>query len=267
MATYVIGDVQGCFLSLQALLKKINFDVTKDRAIFLGDIINRGPNSLETLRFIHKNQHSMAMVLGNHEIFALALYLGAIRDNRPHTLLPLFEAPDAPELMAWLQQRPLIMQIGAHIFVHAGILPAVSVHEALIHADLIHQKIRGPDAKKFLHRFYEKRITNLKMCDSPKKMTRMALSYLTLMRMCESKNTMELSYTGGLAKAPKNLKPWFKLREPETYQIYFGHWAAIGFYQYKNYICLDSGCVWGNKLSAWHIEEKKLIQVDNVEPK
>ncbi len=266
MASYVIGDVQGCFLTLQALLKKINFDSTKDRAIFLGDVVNRGVNSLETLRFIYRNQNSMALVLGNHEIFALALYLGSIKDNRPHTLHALFAAEDAKELMAWLQERPLIMQKGENIFVHAGILPAVSVHEALVHADLIHQKIRGPSVKKFLAKFYEKRISNLKTCDSPKKMTRMALSYLTLMRMCETKNSMDLSYTGGLNKAPKNLKPWFKWREEEPYNIYFGHWAALGFFSYKNYKCLDSGCAWGNQLSAWNIEEQRLIQVNNVEP-
>ncbi len=265
MATYVIGDVQGCFLTLQELLKKIHFDHTKDRAIFLGDVINRGLNSLEVMRLIYKNPQSMSMVLGNHEIFALALYLGAIKDTRPHTLQALFAADDAPELMAWLRTRPLMMQINNNIFVHAGILPSVSVHEALSHAEHIHQKLKGANVKKFLLKYYEKRSNNFKACDSPKKMLRMALNYLTLMRMCENKNSLDLSYTGGLLKAPHHLKPWFMLRENEPYFIFFGHWAALGFFHHKNFMCLDSGCAWGNRLSAWHIEEQKLIQVDNSE--
>lgn len=267
MATYVIGDVQGCFLTLQALLKKINFDSSKDKLIFLGDIINRGSHSLEMLRFLFQHQDCMTTVLGNHEIFALALYLGAIKESRPHTLSALFLAPDGAELMEWLRHRPLIVQKEEHIFVHAGILPAVRMDDALLFAKLVEEKIRGPEAGQFLTKFYQKRAFNLKLCDSKKKLMRLTLSYLTLMRMCDTKFTLNLGYTGGLSKAPKDLKPWFKLRDNEPYKIYFGHWAALGFYVYKNYMCLDSGCVWGNQLSAWHMEEKRLIQVANAEPK
>lgn len=267
VATYVIGDVQGCFFTLEELLKRIKFDHSKDRAIFLGDVINRGANSLEVMRLIYKNPDSMSMVLGNHEIFAIALYLDAIKESRPHTLQALFSTDDAPELMEWLRNRPLMMQINNNIFVHAGILPAISVHEALNHAESIHQKLKGPNAKKFLSRHFEKRPVNLKACDTPKKLLRMALSYLTLMRMCENKNAIDPNYTGGLLKAPPHLKPWFMLRDAEPYFIYFGHWAALGFFHHKNFMCLDSGCAWGNQLSAWHIEEHKLIQVDNCEPK
>ncbi|MCA9508018.1 MAG: symmetrical bis(5'-nucleosyl)-tetraphosphatase [Myxococcales bacterium] len=261
MATYVIGDVQGCLRSLQCLLKKIQFDPSKDRTIFLGDLINRGPNSLETLRFVYENRSSMEMVLGNHEIFALALYLKAIKNNSSHTLSDLFCAPDVAQLMAWLQKQPFIIKDGQNIFVHAGIAPAVSVEEAIGYAHLLGQKIQGPKAKKFLAKFYQKKTAKLKHCDSRKKLLRYSLSYLTLMRMCTSKSNLNLEYNGSLKNAPRSMTPWFKLRESENYEIFFGHWAALGFYKYKNYYCLDSGCVWGAKLSAWNLEEKKLIQV------
>lgn len=265
MATYVIGDVQGCFATLETLLKKINFTPVKDTLIFLGDVINRGPKSLDVLRFLYNNKDSTSMVLGNHEIFALALFLGSIKEHRPHTLQQLFNAPDADVLMEWLRTRPLIIKNDNNIFVHSGILPAVSVDEALIQSAAIEKMLQGTKAAKFLTRFYQKRLANLKLCDTPKKLMRMTLSYLTLMRMCENKYTLDLSYTGSLDKAPWPLKPWFSLREAEPYTIFFGHWAALGFFSYKNYMCLDSGCVWGNRLSAWYLEEQRLIQVENCD--
>ncbi len=265
MAVYAIGDVQGCFLTLQRLLNEINFDEKNDELIFLGDVINRGPNSLEVLRLIRNHEASMKMVLGNHEIFAMALMLGAIEPHRSHTLQPLIEAPDKELLINFLRSQPLVIERESNLFVHAGILPSQCLEQAKKNAIAISDILKSDKAKKFLERFYEKIPSSEKDSLGPKRTLRLTLAYLTLIRMCDSPSSMELSYNGTLDKAPKKLKPWFELRDDGNITVYFGHWAALGLYQKKNYYCLDSGCVWGNRLSAIRISDKKLFQVTNCE--
>lgn len=262
MADYLIGDVQGCFLSLHALLKNMAFKPTEDSIVFLGDAINRGPKSLETLRFIKANSSCMELLLGNHEIFALGIALGAIKNPRPHTLQALLNASDKDELIAYIRTRPLILRRKNNILVHAGILPSISINDAIAHAHHVSAILISTRAKKFLERFYEKTPTEDKPGPSSKRALRLTLAYLTLLRMCNAPNSMDLSYTSSLDKAPQRLKPWFTLRnDPE--HIYFGHWAALGLYHYKNYHCLDTGCAWGNKLTALRLDDGQIFQVDN----
>lgn len=265
MARYVIGDVQGCFLTLNKLLKEIQFDHKTDGLIFLGDTINRGPNSLEVLRLIKDNPSSMRMVLGNHEIFAIALMLGAITTNKPHTLQPLFAALDKDDLLSFLREQPLYLHEDDALFLHAGILPCQSIKEATDQASEISHILKGEKARRFLERYFLKFPTAYKEDLSHKKLLRLTLNYFTFLRMCESPTSMDLTYNKGLDKAPKRLKPWFLLRnDPET-SFYFGHWAALGLFNFNNYYCLDSGCVWGNKLSALRISDKQIFQVSNCE--
>lgn len=265
MATYAIGDIQGCYLTFLKLLEEINFDRHSDQLILLGDVINRGPNSLEALRFVVKHASSIQMVLGNHEIFAIALALDAIETNRSHTLHAMFNASDSDDLIDFLRSRPLIIARDLSIFLHAGILPSQSIHEALEKGKDISQILQSDKAKQFLTRFYEKTPTVDKPDLSHKKSLRLALAYLTFLRMCESKTTMDTSYSGTLEAAPKRLTPWFSLRDDGDYTIYFGHWAALGLYRSDNYVCLDTGCAWGNKLTALRIADGRVFQVDNCE--
>lgn len=265
MATYVIGDVQGCFLSFQKLLGEIQFNPRNDNLILLGDTINRGPNSLEMLRFVKAHESSIDLVLGNHEIFAIALALDVHKNSKPHTLHELMSARDRDELITWLRSRPLIKRSGHNIFVHAGILPAVSVADAMRHAQAISAILRGDKAKKFLQRFYEKTPTTYSETLGEKKLLRLTLAYLTLLRACESATVMDLNYTGTLEKIPRKLKPWFFLRDDRDVNIFFGHWAALGIFQYNGYYCLDSGCSWGNQLSAMRLSDRMLFQVENSE--
>ena len=162
MATYAIGDVQGCYLTLKKLLKTINFDKRNDQVIFLGDLINRGPRSLETLRFVVEHESSMTMVLGNHEIFTLALSMDAIKNHKAHTLDKLLAAKDAKKLLDWLKTKPIMIKQGPNVYVHAGILPAVSIDEAKLKADEISNILQSDEAEKFLRRFYEKTPKRLK---------------------------------------------------------------------------------------------------------
>ena len=265
MATYVVGDVQGCFLTFQNLLAEIKFDDRVDKIILLGDVINRGPRSLPMLRFLQAHASSIQMVLGNHEIFAIALALGAIKTTRVHTLQDLLAASDKFDLIDFLRAQPFMRQIDDAVFVHAGIMPTISVDKAMQDASALTKILMGKNASKFLKRFYEKIPTSLKPDAGKKRSLRFALAYFTLLRMCESPSAMDLSYSGELDKAPKRLKPWFSLRNDANYTIYFGHWAALGFYKHQSYICLDSGCVWGNKLSAMRLSDHKLIQIANLD--
>lgn len=264
MATYVVGDVQGCFITLQKLLEFIDFDFSTDELIFLGDVINRGPNSLEMLRFIKKNDRSMAMVLGNHEIYAISLALDAVKVIRPHTLAPLLASNERDELVNFLRAQPLMIKRGNNVFLHAGILPAFSIDDALRYAHDISQILQSDNAKKFLERLYQKTPRRLEADMSPKKLLRLALASFTFIRMCEDELTMDFSYRGVLEKAPKKLFPWFSRRHDQE-RIFFGHWAALGLFRHNNYTCLDSGCVWGQELTALRLDDEKIFQVKNHE--
>ncbi len=265
MATYVVGDVQGCFLTFQKLLAEIKFDDKVDKLILLGDVINRGPHSLPMLRFLKAHTSSIQMILGNHEIFAIALGLDAIKTSRAHTLQDLLTASDKLDLINFLRAQPLLYCIDNAVFVHAGILPAIPLPQAVKAASDLQHILMSDRASKFLARFYEKMPVSHKPQAKQKRSLRLALAYFTLIRMCESENVMDLSYNGVLDKAPKRLKPWFTMRNDGDYVLYFGHWAALGFYKYQRYICLDSGCVWGNKLTAMRIDDKKVFQVANID--
>jgi bis(5'-nucleosyl)-tetraphosphatase (symmetrical) len=262
MATYVVGDVQGCFLTFKELLHKIKFDHSLDHLILLGDVLNRGPSSLETLRFIKKNSHCMEMVLGNHEIFAIALFLGIDFGHKSHSLQALFDADDKEELINFLRCQPLIKKQDNNIFVHAGILPNENIDSAIDNGKKISVILQNAGAKKFLKRFYEKIPCQYEPSAGPQKKMRFALAYLTLIRMCSSKDKLDLDYKGIIKKAPKGLKPWFSMRNDGNFNIYFGHWAALGLFNYKRYYCLDSGCAWGNKLSALRLNDGQIFQVD-----
>ena len=216
MAVYAIGDVQGCFLTLEKLLNVINFNEKNDEIIFLGDVVNRGPRSLEVLNLIMSHSESMKMVLGNHEIFAIALSLGAIEPNRPHTLQALLKAPDRDAIMFFLRKQPFIIKRNHAVFVHAGILPCHSVDVALEYAGRLSLILTSDEASGFLERFYVKIPESYKDTQSEIHKLRLVLAYLTLLRMCSSETTMDLSYKGAVDKAPKRLKPWFELRKITT---------------------------------------------------
>lgn len=259
MATYVVGDIQGCFKTFQSLLRRLKFKPHYDKLIVLGDFINRGPRSLEIIRYIIEHEEHISVVLGNHEIFALAIMLGVLETKSQHTLHELLTAPDRAKIIDWLQARPLLIRQENNLFVHAGLLPSWSIEQATNWALIIQEKLASTHARSFLSNYFSLKKTDQLSGDS------LALASLTRMRMCVSNNMIDLSYTGGLTNAPKDLKPWFMLRDDGEAKIYFGHWAALGFYNYRNYHCLDSGCGWGRSLSALDLEDHVLFQVDNCD--
>lgn len=217
------------------------------------------------LRFMIDHESSIKLILGNHEIFAIAMGIDAYDGQRSHTLQGLLRSEDKLQLITWLRKQPLLIRQGQNIFVHAGILPAISIEEAQESAENLSAILKSDRAPKFLRRYYQRTPSVWKNNKKPKRHLRLSLAYLTLLRMCRSPEEMDLKYNGGLDGAPKDLFPWFSLRDDPGVEIYFGHWAALGIYHHRQYHCLDSGCVWGGKLSALRLEDQKLFQVDHCE--
>lgn len=240
MATYVVGDVQGCFITLERLLARIDFDASRDRLWLVGDLVNRGPSSLEVLRFVRGLGASAVTVLGNHDLHLIERRRGTREPRRRDTFDDVLDAPDGDVLIDWLVERPLLYREGDAVIVHAGILPTWSLAQA--------EKL----AKKASLAFRDGGV------DSK---LRTVLDGLTRLRTCSKDGEMCLDYAGPPGDAPKGCRPWFELTSlPDGVTVYFGHWASLGLYLGTNAIGLDSGCVWGRELTAMRLEDREIFQ-------
>ena len=240
MATYVVGDVQGCFITLERLLARIDFDASQDRLWFVGDLVNRGPSSLEVLRFVRALGASAITVLGNHDLHLIERRRGSRAPRRHDTFDDVLEAADGDALIDWLVERPLLHRNGDAVMVHAGILPTWSLAEAERLAKKASAALRdgGVDGK-----------------------LRRALDGLTRLRTCSKDGEMCLDYAGPPRGAPKGCRPWFEMASlPDGVMVYFGHWASLGLYLGTNAIGLDTGCVWGRSLTAMRLEDREVFQ-------
>lgn len=264
---YAIGDVQGCFSILQKLLDHIQFEPSKDRLWFCGDLVNRGPQSLETLRFIKQLGNQHIVVLGNHDLHLLALYHHAHPGWKEDTLQPILTAPDCDELMHWLSQKPLFYHDPSSDFVmvHAGLAPSWDLQTAKRLAHEVEAMIRSNEASDFFHHMYgnepERWSEQLRGWDRLRCIT----NYFTRCRFCHRDGRLELKSKGTLKSSSDDLIPWFdvKSRVNAELKILFGHWAALGgVTNVPNTYALDTGCVWGYKLTAMRLEDEKRFSVD-----
>ena len=265
MATYAIGDIQGCYDELLMLLKKVEFS-DNDRLWLAGDLVNRGPKSLETLRFLHSLGNQVTIVLGNHDLHMLAVYNGVIKAKRSDTFNDILTAPDAPKLMNWLRRQPLLTtdeRLG-FTMVHAGIPPQWSLKKAHRRAREVETVLQSTLAKEFFRHMYGNQPTSwsgeLEGWDRLRTIT----NYFTRMRFCDSEGKMEFSAKGTLASQPTGFMPWFshKGKAIKKGHLVFGHWAALeGKADKANVYALDTGCVWGNKLTALRLDDKQLFSV------
>lgn len=263
MATYIVGDIQGCFKTFIDLLKVINLNKNDDTIYLLGDFLNRGPSSLAMMDFVYSNQNNIKVILGNHEVFALSLYYKAKFVSKSHTLQQLLEHKNANKWFDFLKQQPLIIKHENNYLVHAGILPQLSLEEALAKSHEISQLIQN-NPTEFLSDFYEEHKYSIEDKMSLYEKNKVYLASFIFMRMCYNDFKVDNYYTGTLEDAPNYLIPWFKLRN-DSQKVFFGHWAAIGYLNYNNYFALDSGCGWGKQLSCYCLESNKLIQVNNLD--
>lgn len=267
MSTYVIGDVQGCFDELKQLLTQIEFNPDHDTLWFTGDLINRGPNSLAVLRFVKALGDRHQIVLGNHDLHLLAVAYGAADMNRHDTINDILTAPDKAELIDWLRHCPLLYHDAqtAYVLVHAGLAPAWTIKQAEQLAREVETVLRSSHPSTFLKHMYGNLPDEWRDDLSGVERLRCITNYLTRMRFCYTDGRLDLIYKGEIAGKPKDLIPWFEVkpRANAEAKIIFGHWAALGGeVNMPNLYALDTGCVWGNCLTAMRLEDEKRFRVN-----
>lgn len=264
MATYAIGDIQGCFEPLQCLLNKINFNPEKDKLWLAGDIINRGPDSLATLRFLYKIRDSVTLVLGNHDLHFIAVYYGLRKAGKNDTLDQLLIAPDRADLVYWLRFQKLVHHDAALNFtmVHAGIPPQWTLDDALARSREVEQVLRSDSPELLLENMYGNLPARWSDDLQDADRLRVITNYFTRMRFCSAAGEVELQTKENTDSAPAGFSPWFTLsgRKMRHHKIIFGHWAALeGRANTKNIYALDTGCVWGGALTALRLEDEVLF--------
>ncbi len=264
MATYAVGDIQGCFASLQALLEKCSFSPDFDRLWLVGDLVNRGPRSLETLRFVKGLGDRAVTVLGNHDLSLLMAAEGFGKRHRSDTIDDILAAPDRDELLHWLRHQRLMHVQGDYAMVHAGLLPAWSVAEARTLAGEVEQALQAENYREFLANMWgsEPGAWDSSLTGWPR--LRVIVNAMTRMRFCSPAGEMDFKAKGELSQAPAGYLPWFEVpgRRSAATVLVTGHWSALGLRLEPNLLALDSGCLWGGKLSALRLEDRALFQVD-----
>jgi bis(5'-nucleosyl)-tetraphosphatase (symmetrical) len=259
MATYAIGDLQGCADELQVLLAQVDFRAGRDRLWFVGDLVNRGPKSLEVLRFVCSLGENAVVVLGNHDFHLLCLAEGYAKKRPDDTLDAVLAAPDAPRLLDWLRQRPLMHVESGYAMVHAGLLPQWSIDQAQSLAGEVETALRGPKYREFLAHLYGARPRAWRDDVAGWDRLRVIVNALARLRFCSADGEMELAAKGG--SAPTGYRPWFEFRPAGERPIICGHWSALGLKLTEKLAALDSGCVWGGSLSALRLEDRRLFQI------
>ncbi len=261
MATWILGDVHGCMAPLRRLLDEIGFDPSRDEIVQVGDLSNKGPETLEVLRWAMALGDRFEMVLGNHDLHLLARAVGARRPRREDTFDDVLEAPDRGELLQWLVSRPLFIRRGDIIVVHAGLMPGWSTEDAEAEACRCEEALKAGVIAELTARKDLPWSPELEGVDR----TAAALAVLTRIRMIDAEGRPDLESWGPPAAAPTGYRPWFEdsaaIGEGKT--VVFGHWATLGLFRAPGVICLDSGCVYGGALSALCVEDGRLVQVES----
>lgn len=263
MATYAIGDLQGCFTSLQQLLELISFDTARDRLWLVGDIVNRGPDSLAALRFAKESGNAVTMVLGNHDLHLLMVAAGVAKMRTSDTLQPILSAPDRNELLFWLRHQKLLHQDGDNVMVHAGLLPGWSVAQAAELAHEVEAALRKENFQKVFSRLYGDKPNCWNDDLTGYERLRVIVNAMTRMRICTPEGKMNFSFKGDAQAIPEGYLPWFEVppRDRKKVTIICGHWSALGLKINHNLIALDTGCLWGGSLTAIRLDDRKIFQV------
>jgi bis(5'-nucleosyl)-tetraphosphatase (symmetrical) len=245
------------------LLEQVQFNPAQDRLWLVGDLVNRGPDSLEVLRFIKSMGDSAITVLGNHDLHLLAVAEGTAELHHTDTLDEVLNAPDRDELLAWLRAQRLLHAENGHVLVHAGLLPQWSVTQAASLAREVEAALRGPDYATFLARMYGNAPHGWDDGLSGYKRLRVIVNAFTRMRICTPQGEMEFRFKGELEHIPEGYLPWYEVPTRKTRKdtVIFGHWSALGLKLESNIIALDTGCLWGGPMSAIRLEDRKLFQV------
>ncbi len=263
MPTYAIGDIQGCYTSLQRLIHAVRFNPQHDRLWFTGDLVNRGPDSLRVLRYIRDLGSAATTVLGNHDLFLISVAAGVSMLRRTDTLAQVLESSDCDDLLAWLRQQPLLHREAEWVLVHAGLLPQWTIEDAQQLAKEAEMALRGEEYVGSLralhadvHVQWDPELTGPVRFAS-------IMKVLTRLRACSLSGVMESSFSGPPELTPHGFHPWFSIpsRRSAAATIVYGHWAAMGLHIMPNLLSLDSGCVYGRRLTAICLEDRRVFQV------
>lgn len=271
MATYAIGDIQGCDEEFAALLAKLAFDEGRDRLWLLGDLVNRGPASLAVMRRVMTLEHCVLTVLGNHDLHFLAIWFGGHRPNAADTFDDLLAAPEAGKIAHWLRRQPFFHQDKAlgYGMVHAGIPPGWTFAQAAAASDELTAVLQGPGYAEYFRRLYGNRPERLTEDLTGMDRRRILTNCLTRMRLLEADGRLNFRHKGRLEDAPPGCRPWFDLAAAglRGERLLFGHWAALdGHTGHGHIIALDTGCVWGRRLTALCLETGELTSVPAIAP-
>jgi bis(5'-nucleosyl)-tetraphosphatase (symmetrical) len=262
MATYAIGDVQGCFDELAALLGEVGFAPSRDRLWFVGDLVNRGPQSLEVLRYVRGLGERAAVVLGNHDLHLLRFAAGLAKANRGDTLDALLAASDCDELLDWLRSRSLLHGEGEYLMVHAGLLPAWSATQARELASEVEEGLRGKRHRQVLAELHSGPPHAWRDDLRGPDRLRVIANAMVRLRFCSADGQMDLRAKGGPVEAPPGFMPWFEVpgRQTRNVPIVCGHWSVLGLRITRNLLAIDTGCVWGASLTAVRLEDRRVYQ-------
>lgn len=261
---WMIGDLQGCCDPLERLLEHPEVAADPDaRLWFAGDLVNRGPKSLATLRRLMSLGDRVVAVLGNHDLHLLAAAAGVRKPGRHDTLDEILAAPDRAELIDWLRTRPLAHFEHGHLLVHAGVLAKWTVERTLALAAEVEETLQGPNWQKALQKMYGNEPVHWKEHHKGGKRMRVIINALTRIRLCTPAGHMEFATKVAPGAWPAGLMPWFDVpgRATRDITVVFGHWSTLGLLLRPDVICLDTGCVWGGSLSALRLQDRKLVQI------
>ena len=265
MATYAIGDIQGCNHAFMALLARLQFDAKRDKLWLVGDLINRGSGSLEVLRWCYQHQDAIKTVLGNHDLHALAVAHGIKPAHRGDTLQALLDAADRHALLMWLRMQPLMISENGYVMVHAGLLPQWPITQALSLASEVERALQADSYLDFFANMYGN-VPNAWRDDlTGMDRLRVITNAMTRMRVCTASGEMEFAFKGELQDVPAGYIAWFDApaRQSSDSTIICGHWSALGLRQRDNIVALDTGCLWGGQLTAFCLETHKITQVNH----
>lgn len=268
---YLMGDLQGCCQALERMLQTIDFSPSRDHVFVLGDLVNRGPDSLGVLRRLRGLDNAATCLLGNHDLHLLATAHGARKPSRRDTLAAVLQADDRDGLLDWLRRQPLAI---AHehggetlLMLHAGALPAWTAADLLRLADEVHAVLRGDALPAFLHQMYGNQPDHWQEALTGTDRLRVIVNALTRLRFCSPDGVMDFESTENAGSAPPGLMPWFDVpgRRTAGTLLAFGHWSTLGYMSRPDLLSLDTGCVWGGQLSAVRfgatLAERELLQV------
>lgn len=262
MSIYAIGDVQGCWDQVTRLIESLP-NQSDSELIFVGDLVNRGPKSLDTLLGIHALGARARVVLGNHDLHLLAVAQGIRKAHRSDTLDEILHSSERDILLDWLRQQPLALEEGRHLIVHAGVLPQWTRKQTLALANEVHQYLAGPDWMDFLREMYGNQPARWSDDLEGNDRLRCIVNALTRLRFCTEDGHMDFSSTESSSNPPPGCLPWFEIagRATRNTPIVFGHWSTLGLTLDQNVVGIDTGCVWGGKLTAVRLSDHAVFQI------